>query len=480
MALVLESLVARRHARTVPLVVVDRAGFVRWLSRQDRATARWLAANAFEPSGNRVALVPGEDGPSLALFARAEGGPWAWAAAAQRLPPGRYAIEGALEPEEATDAAIGWALEAYTFDRYLTRRDAGARRELVWPAGADREEARRVLEAVGMVRDLVNTPAADLGPAELAAEARALGRRYGARTRVVTAAALAREYPAVHAVGRGSARAPRLVDLRWGRAGDPRLTLVGKGVCFDSGGLDLKNSAGMQRMKKDMAGAAHALALARLVMDARLPVRLRVLLPCVENLPGPNAYRPLDVLSTRKGLTVEVSNTDAEGRLLLADALAEADRERPDLLVDIATLTGSARIALGTELTPFFSSDRKLADDLARHGRKARDPVWRLPLHRGYRRHLESKVADLKNAPSIQLAGAIIAALFLREFVTETERWLHLDIFGWTDHARPGRPLGAEATGLRALWALVKERYPTKARGRPRPRASSDRGKGRR
>ncbi len=480
MALVLESLVARRHARTVPLVVVDRAGFVRWLSRQDRATARWLAANAFEPSGNRVALVPGEDGPSLALFARAEGGPWAWAAAAQRLPPGRYAIEGALARAAAPAAARGGAPAPTPSDRPPPRGPPAPRRELVWPAGADREEARRVLEAVGMVRDLVNTPAADLGPAELAAEARALGRRYGARTRVVTAAALAREYPAVHAVGRGSARAPRLVDLRWGRAGDPRLTLVGKGVCFDSGGLDLKNSAGMQRMKKDMAGAAHALALARLVMDARLPVRLRVLLPCVENLPGPNAYRPLDVLSTRKGLTVEVSNTDAEGRLLLADALAEADRERPDLLVDIATLTGSARIALGTELTPFFSSDRKLADDLARHGRKARDPVWRLPLHRGYRRHLESKVADLKNAPSIQLAGAIIAALFLREFVTETERWLHLDIFGWTDHARPGRPLGAEATGLRALWALVKERYPTKARGRPRPRASSDRGKGRR
>ena len=457
----LDTLVSRRTAKTLPLVVVERASYSRWLAEQDRGVRRWLEASGFEPGGNRVALVPGEDGaPALALFGRGEGGPWAWAAAAQRLPPGRYAIEGELSPDDATDAAIGWALEAYVFDRYLTREESRARRELVWPAGSDRAEARRVIAAVGMDRDLVNTPAEDLGPAELAAAARALARRYDARLRVVSGAALAREYPAVHVVGRGSARAPCLVDLRWGRPRDPRVTVVGKGVCFDSGGLDLKNAAGMQRMKKDMAGAAHALALARMVMDAALPVRLRVLVPAVENFPGPSAYRPLDVIRTRKGLTVEVTSTDAEGRLILADALAEADQEAPDLLIDIATLTGAARIALGTELTPFFTNDRKLADDLARHARKVRDPVWRLPLHRGYRRHLESKVADLKNAASNQLGGAITAALFLREFVTQTERWLHLDIFGWTDHARPGRPLGGEATGLRALWALMKERYP--------------------
>jgi len=331
--------------------------------------------------------------------------------------------------------------------------------ETTVPAGADRAEARRVIEAVGMVRDLVNTPASDLGPEELCEAGRALGERYGAKSRVVTGARLAREYPAIATVGRGSARAPRLFDLTWGSAKNPRLTLVGKGVCFDSGGLDLKNAAGMLRMKKDMGGAAHALALAGMVMDAGLPVRLRVLVPAVENMPGPNAYRPLDVIRMRKGVTVEVTNTDAEGRLVLADALTEADREKPDLLIDLATLTGAARLALGTELTPFFSSQKKLADDFARHARAVRDPVWRLPLHRGYRRHLESKVADLKNAASIQFAGAITAALFLREFVSESASWLHLDLFGWNDHARPGRPIGADATGLRALWALIQERY---------------------
>jgi leucyl aminopeptidase len=316
-----------------------------------------------------------------------------------------------------------------------------------------------MIEAVGMVRDLINAPAQDLGPSELTDAAIALAKEFDARSRVVSGRSLADGYPAIFAVGRGSARAPRLIDLHWGSPRAPKVTLVGKGVCFDSGGLDLKNAAGMLRMKKDMAGAAIVLGLARMIMDAELPIRLRVLIPAVENLPGPDAYRPLDVIRTRKGLTVEISNTDAEGRLILADALAEADREKPDLLVDVATLTGAARLALGTELTPFFSSDRKLAEDLLRVGRDVRDPFWRLPLHRGYRRHLESRVADLKNAASMQLAGAITAALFLREFVSDTERWLHLDVFGWNDNPRPGRPVGGEPTGMRGLWLLLEERY---------------------
>ncbi len=475
-ALVLKTLVTRRNAGTLPIIVVDRDGFDAWLQEQDGTTARWVPASRFEPSGNRVLVVPREDGaPSFALFGRGEGGLWSWAAAAQRLPPGRYRIDAALSPEEATDAAIGWALEAYAFDRYATRAEPGSPRELIWPAGADRPEVRRMVEAVGMVRDLVNTPAEDLGPAELAAAARELGRRHGARTTVISGARLEREYPLVHAVGRGSPRAPQLVDLRWGKPDHPKLTLVGKGVCFDSGGLDLKGPSSMLRMKKDMGGAAHVLGLASLIMDAKLPVRLRVLVPAVENMPGPGAYRPLDVLKTRKGLTVEVGNTDAEGRLILADALAEADREKPDLLIDVATLTGAARVALGTELTPFFSTERKLADDLLRIGRKERDLVWRLPLHRGYRRHLDSRVADIKNAATTSLAGAITAALFLREFIDETERWLHLDIFSWSDHARPGRPLGGDATGLRALWALLKERYAGKKAKAPGRRRSERR-----
>jgi leucyl aminopeptidase len=456
---VLRTLVARSTARTVPIIVVDQAAYTAWRKKQSATRRAWLDGNAFVPSGHRVCLVPGSGGVSLALLGTSDSGPWTWATAAQRLPPGRYRIESVTSPEEATDAAIGWALASYAFDRYLSSPDR-PRRELVWPAGADRDEARRQLEAISLVRDLINTPAEALGPAELARAAVELGEAHAARVKTVAGKALRSGYPMIHAVGRGSARGPRLVDLQWGDAKRPKLTLVGKGVCFDSGGLDLKNAAGMLRMKKDMGGAAIALGLAKLVMDAELPVRLRVLIPAVENLPGPDAMRPLDVLKSRKGLTVEVSNTDAEGRLVLADALAEADSEGPDLLIDIATLTGSARLALGTEITPFFTTDKKVADELAKHARRARDPVWRMPLHGGYRRHLESKVADLKNAPSTQLAGAITAALFLREFVEKTGAWLHLDVFGWIDNAKAGRPLGGEATGMRAVWELLRARYP--------------------
>lgn len=461
LAFVLRSLVSRRHAGTHRLVVVERKAFAEWLALQEPPVAAWVEASGFSGQPTRVLAVPSGAGIAFVLVGKGESGPWSWASVAQRLAPGRYAFEAPLAPEEATWAAIGWALETYGFDRYRSVK-TDERRELVWPVGADRAEVRRVVDAVGLVRDLINTPAAELGPEALCEAGRTLGERYGARTSVVQGARLEREYPAVHAVGRGSARKPRLLNLSWGKPGDPRVTLVGKGVCFDSGGLDLKNPAGMLRMKKDMGGAAHALGLAGMIMDAGLAVRLRVLIPAVENLPGPHAYRPGDVIRTRKGVTVEVTNTDAEGRLVLADALAEADREKPELLIDLATLTGAARLALGTELTPFFASQSKLADELGRHGRAVRDPVWRLPLHRGYRRHLESRVADLKNAPTTHLAGAITAALFLREFVAEADAWLHVDLYGWSDHARPGRPLGGDATGMRALWALLKDRYPAR------------------
>jgi leucyl aminopeptidase len=453
-------LVARASAATVAIVPVDRDTFPAWLARQDRARARWIEANGFEPRGNRVLLLPDADGVRTALFGRGEGGLFSWSNAAQKLPAGRYRIDAELSARSATEAAIGWALERYDFDRYRNKTSPRAARELVWPAAADRGEALRTISAITRARDLINTPAADLGPAELASEARRVGREHDAKVRVISGAALAEGYPLVHAVGRGSSRRPVLIDLTWGKPKAPRLTLVGKGVCFDSGGLDLKNAQGMLRMKKDMAGAATVLSLAHLIMDAGLPVRLRVLIPAVENLPGEDAYRPLDVLRSRKGTTIEVTNTDAEGRLILADALAEADREEPDLLIDVATLTGSARLAVGTEITPFFSSDTKLADELFEHGQSAREPVWRLPLHKGYRRHLESRVADLKNAPSVQLAGAITAALFLREFVTRSPRWLHLDIFGWNDSAKAGRPAGGEPSGMRALWSLIRARYP--------------------
>lgn len=458
----LHTLVTRKNASTLPLLPVDEQTFADWIKAQDRATRRWIERSEFEPRGNRVVVLPGPRGPARALLGRSDSGLWSWAGAAQRLPPGRYVIEGELDPAEATDAAVGWALSAYHYGRFKAASEKP--RELLWPKGADRAEVRRLVEAVWWVRDLINNPADDLGPEELAAAAVTMGRAGGARTRVVAGRRLVDHFPAIHAVGRGSPRAPRLVDMRWGDPEHPKLTLVGKGVCFDSGGLDLKNPAGMLRMKKDMGGAAIVLGLARMVMDARLPVCLRVLIPAVENLPGPGAYRPLDVLKTRKGLTVEVSNTDAEGRLILADALAEADREAPDLLIDVATLTGSARLAIGTEITPFFSTERKLADDLATAARRVRDPVWRLPLHRGYRRHLDSRIADIKNAPSTNLAGAITAALFLQEFIERADRWLHLDVFAWVDNPKPGRPIGGEATGMRALWEMLKARYPVASR----------------
>jgi leucyl aminopeptidase len=324
----------------------------------------------------------------------------------------------------------------------------------------DGEEASRIADAVFLARDLINTPANDMGPAELAAAAQAVAKQHGAKvTEIAGEALLKQNYPLIHAVGRGSARPPRLIDLRWGKPNAPKLTLVGKGVCFDTGGYDIKSAAGMLTMKKDMGGAAVSLALAQLIMGAALNVRLRVLIPAVENSVSGNAYRPADVFPSRKGLTVEIGNTDAEGRLVLADALAEADSEAPDLLIDIATLTGAARIATGFELPPFFTDDETLAAELMQSSAEVHDPLWRLPLWRGYESTLSSSVADLTNNPDYGTAGAITAALFLNRFVTAAKSWVHFDIAAWTDRPKPGRPRGAEAAALRAIWQMLKMRY---------------------
>jgi leucyl aminopeptidase len=329
-------------------------------------------------------------------------------------------------------------------------RDPG---RLAWPEGAARERVRAAAEATYWVRDLINTPANDMGPAELAAAARGLARRFGARLGVVAGPALREGFPAVHAVGRASRRSPRLLDLRWGRRG-PQVVLVGKGVCFDSGGLDLKSAAGMKLMKKDMGGAAHVLGLARMIMAARLPLRLRVLIPAVENAVSGDALRPLDVIRTRRGLSVEVGNTDAEGRLILADALTAAGS--PDLLVDFATLTGAARIALGTELPALFCNDDELAARLAACADAEDDPLWRLPLHAPYARMLRSSVADLSNVADGPYAGALVAALFLERFVDPGTPWIHLDLMGWNLGGTPGRPEGGEAMGMRAVFRLIE------------------------
>jgi leucyl aminopeptidase len=459
----------RRDDACRPLWLVAEQDVDTWTQRLPAADAArlgtWLRANAFRAERHRVVLLPGADGDVAGvvlglgrLASLDELTPWHVAGLADRLPNGRYYFADALSPTAATQAALGWALGSYRYDRYR-RPPAAPRPALVLPVGADASYVVRAAEADALARDLINTPAADLGPAELAAAVAGVANRYGARFRQVVGEQLLTErLPAIHAVGRAASTAPRLAELRWGTAG-PRVTIVGKGVCFDTGGLDIKPGSSMALMKKDMGGAACALALAQMVMDARLPVQLRLLVPAVENSIAGNAYRPGDVLQTRRGLTVEVNNTDAEGRLVLCDALALADEERPDLLLDLATLTGAARVALGPELPALYAVDDALAGEALAAGRRTSDPMWQLPLWAAYDDDYSSKVADVANVSAAPFAGSIIAALFLRRFVGETTPWMHVDLYAWNGKERPGRPVGGEAQCVRAFFDLLQRRY---------------------
>ena len=448
---------ATNARNAVPLHAVTAKGAKAWLAKQARS--HLVAASGFSGAAGALAALPDAKG-GIAQWVLGLGDgkdAFALAAAAEKLPAGLYRLGEVPDFCGGAHAALAWAMGGYGFDRYKKKPARGAR--LVVPAGVDGEEVSRIAENLFLGRDLINTPANDMGPAELEAAARALAKKHGAKVAVVSGAALAKNYPLIAAVGMGSPRAPRLIELSWGKAKAPLVTLVGKGVCFDTGGLDLKPSSAMLTMKKDMGGAATVLAVAGMVMGAKLGLRLRVLIPAVENSISGAAMRPGDVFGSRKGLTVEIGNTDAEGRLILADALADADDDKPELLIDIATLTGAARAATGMELPPFFTDDETLANDLVRLGRDVQDPLWRLPLWRGYEDTLNSRVADLNNNPAYNYAGAITAALFLNRFVTRTRSWAHLDIPAWIDRAKPGRPLGGEANSARALYALLKERY---------------------
>ncbi|MDO9296256.1 M17 family metallopeptidase [Bradyrhizobium sp.] len=372
------------------------------------------------------------------------------------LPPGVYRFANA--PHDVRLAALAFALGSYRFSRY--RKNDLPNVRLVPPDGVDIGDITRIAEATTLARDLINTPSNDMGPEELALAAAELARRFGADFSTIVGDELTRQnFPLIHAVGMASSRAPRLIDLTWGDPGHPKVTLVGKGVCFDTGGLDLKPSSGMLIMKKDMGGAANVLALAQMVMDAKLKLRLRVLIPAVENAVAGNAFRPLDIFPSRKGLTVEIGNTDAEGRLVLADALALACEEKPELLIDMGTLTGAARVALGPDLPPFYTNDETLALDVAAHAKAENDPMWRLPLWPAYDSWLDSKVANINNAPSGGFAGSITCALFLQRFVEDTTRWLHVDIYGWTPSAKPARPEGGECQAARAIYKLLSQRY---------------------
>jgi leucyl aminopeptidase len=453
------NLIARARKDTVPISVVGTAAVAAWLRKLPKQQHDWLNQSGFTGKQGTHALLPGaRGGVERAVFvADRDSDHWSWSNLAAALPKASYRLEGRLAKATANNAALGWGLAAYEFTKY--RKAKLDRPELVWPSAADRAAVSHTLDATALVRDLINTPAEDMGPSELTAAARALGRRFSARTKVIAGDALLKaNYPMIHTVGRASDDAPRLIDMRWGTRG-PRVTLVGKGVCFDTGGLDLKPAAGMLRMKKDMGGAAHVLGLASMIMAAKLPVRLRVLIGAVENSVAGNAYRPWDVLATRKGITVENANTDAEGRLVLGDCLAEASREKPDLLLDYATLTGASRVAVGIELAALYCNDDDLAADLAKHGEGAADPLWRLPLHKPYRRMLDSKVADISSASEGGFGGGITAALFLQEFVGDGIPWAHFDIMAWNTSTRPGRPEGGDAQGMRAAFALISERF---------------------
>jgi leucyl aminopeptidase len=448
-----------RAAAAIPIWFVTAANYPDVRERLSAGMRAFADAAGFEPKSGHYLALPGEGGLGGILFGIEAADDakdlFLPGRLSQLLPEGVYGF--ANDSHDARLAALAFALGAYRFTRY---RKAEARKvKLDLPQSVDREDLERVVEAVTLTRDLVNTPANDMGPAELEDAVRALAARHGADVKAVVGDDLLREnFPLVHAVGRAAARAPRLIDLKWGEADHPRVTLVGKGVCFDSGGLDIKPDASMLNMKKDMGGAATALALAHMVMSRKLKVRLRVVIPAVENSISGAAFRPRDIYPSRNGITVEIGNTDAEGRLILADALTLADEDKPELIADFATLTGAARVALGPEVPPFFTDDDELADALMRHAAAQNDPLWRLPLWRPYEAMLESKVADINNVGSGGLAGAITAALFMRRFVT-AKSWVHFDVFAWTPAAKPGRPEGGECQAARALYALLAERY---------------------
>jgi leucyl aminopeptidase len=419
----------------------------------------FAAAVGFEPKPGKLLLLPKLDGKLAGvLFGIERPGdmidPFRPGQLVHSLPAGIYRFANA--PHDTRLAALAFATGAYQFTRY--RKGEARNVRLTVPEGVDGDDLSRIAEGVALTRDLINTPSNDMGPDELEAAARALAKQHGARIEVIAGERLTKEFPLIHAVGQGSPRSPRLIDIVWGKETDPKVTLVGKGVCFDTGGLDIKNDTGMLNMKKDMGGAATSLGLAHMIMARKLPVRLRVLIPAVENSISGLSFRPRDIYTSRKGITVEIGNTDAEGRLVLADALALADEEKPALMIDFATLTGAARVALGPELPAIFTDDDALAADMAKIGMAENDPVWRLPLWRPYEALLDSKVSDTNNVSTGGQGGAITAALFLRKFVNSPS-WLHFDIFAWTNSAKPGRPEGAECQTARALYALLCARH---------------------
>lgn len=443
-----------------PLHPIDKSGLETWIAARPERVRQAASAQGFKGEAGQLAILPGDGSDWSVLVGVGDAAtltPWCLAKAAEALPEGFYRVAG----RSPGAASLGWLLGAYRFDRFKSDPPVKGPRVLLSDEPARIAETVLLAEATATVRDLVNLPAADLGPAELEAAVRELASAVAGTATVTHGDELKREYPMVAAVGQAAerSRAPRLIEMEWGDPAHPRLAIVGKGVVFDTGGLDIKPASGMRLMKKDMGGAAHALALASLITRSRLPVRLHLLIPAVENAVAGNAFRPGDVLRSRKGLTVEIGNTDAEGRLILADAITKAVEGSPELLLDFATLTGAARVALGPDLPALFANDDGLAADLLAGGDATGDPLWRMPLWKGYHELFASDVADFSNASESPFAGAVTAALFLGKFVPDELPWAHLDTFAWRTTAKPGRPKGGEALGLRAAWEMLKGRY---------------------
>jgi leucyl aminopeptidase len=450
------------HTATSALPIIPLTGekFAAWLKGTDKRTASWVRTHGFTAEPGSMLAVPSADGRILSILAGVPASPdiWSLAHLPAALPIGTYYIEAKWKPALLSDIALGFALAQYQFSRYRKAREKTVTLQL--PKSVDIIALESMRSAICMVRDLINTPANDMGPADLAKAARTVAKHTGARfSEIVGDDLLKKNYPAIHAVGRAGPQPPRLIELTHGKTSHPLVVLVGKGVTFDTGGLDLKPYAAMKLMKKDMGGAALVLGLAQHIINAKLPIRLRVLIPAVENSINSNAFRPQDVVNSRKGLTIEIGSTDAEGRVILADALAEGDSEKPALMIDVATLTGAARTALGTELPALYSNDDKIARELATCAIRVNDPMWQLPLWKGYAKYVNSAIADVTNTPNYGFAGSITAALFLERFVSPTTPWVHLDSYAWNTEAQPGRPAGGEALCLRALFTYLQTRF---------------------
>ena len=444
-----------------PIYVLGTDDVALWAGQQSDRIRTWVEASGFKGAIGSALMIPDDLGhPEAALVgygtpAARKRDRFALSAALQKLAPGTYRIACGIDDDQLEQEALGWLLASYSFDRY--RENTAGCATLVTPKSVDGDRVNIMAEAEFLTRDLINTPASDMGPEELETAARDVAKTHGAKITVTTGDALLKDnFPMIHTVGRASDRAPRLIDMSWGNRG-PKITLVGKGVCFDTGGLNLKPGSSMGLMKKDMGGAANVLGLAHMIMASGLDVRLRVLIPAVENAVSGNSFRPQDILTSRKGLTVEINNTDAEGRLVLADALTLAAEDNPDLIVSMATLTGAARVAVGPDLAPYFTDDDVVATSLDLSARRMADPVWRLPFHAPYEAMIEPGIADLDNAPKGGFAGSITAALFLRRFVNENDRYIHFDIYGWQPTAAPGRPKGGALQGARALFAALPD-----------------------